>query len=225
MVSPRLISPSVATHFSALVGASSATVRRVVEDRSAVVHRASIHDIAAGHPLRCGHRLRLVFPLERHARTRQVECVHDVGKRSDDVHRVVDDERRSRVPADEPGREGRLYRQLFHGFRRDLVERAEPGAREVFCGSNPVAAVVARRNGTGGGWRCRGRSGCGCLGDRRRTAATHRATPARGGELVVAYALTSSADSRRCIATAWWLFLMADRLGSGCYTEGLCTRT
>ena len=130
------------------VECDGAVVERVEEDRAVRVDDAAVDDVAAGDALGRGQRLRLVLPFHRRAVLRQVERVHVVRPRRDDVHRVVDDDRRRLVPVEHARREGGLHGELPHVLRSDLIERAEPRARIVARRAHPVAAGVWSRGTT-----------------------------------------------------------------------------
>jgi hypothetical protein len=107
-------------------------------------------------------RLWFVTPLHRRSRLRQVKGVKDVWVGSDDLHRVVDDERGGLVPLQYTRRErpGRL--ELLDVLRVDLVQPTVSGTRLVLSGHDPLIVIELELQGI---WTDSGllRSGWGCV--------------------------------------------------------------
>jgi len=124
-------------------------VERIEDDLAVRIDRAAIDRAAAGDALRRRRRFRLEHPFLRCAGPGQVERVEIVGKRRDQVHCPVDDERRRFVAVGRRGREREGEGELGHVRGRDLVERREPSGGIILARHFPIA-VVGRGCRSGG---------------------------------------------------------------------------
>jgi hypothetical protein len=126
------------------------SVERVEEHEAVLVRGAAVDDVAARDALRCRRDGRLVRPLRRRARLREIESVEIVRVGRDNVHRVADDDRRRLMAAGQSGRERERESELARVRGRDLIEGAVSRARKVFRRAFPEAVVgrnPARKTG------------------------------------------------------------------------------
>ena len=120
------------------------TVERGEQQLTVRILRAAIDHITARDTLSRCDRLRLVFPFGRRAGLGQIERIHVIGIRRDDVHRVADDDRCGFVTADDARGERERHLQLADVLSVDLIEPAEAGRGIVLTRHRPVA-IFGRR--------------------------------------------------------------------------------
>ena len=124
------------------------SVEQVVDDFSVGKKRAAIYAIAARFPDRISAHIRSIFPPERIALFAKVECVQNVGPGSDDVHRAVDDQRLTLVPAENARGECPQRMQTRGIARVDLIKTAVAGRRIVLGRHGPLVIRARRRRAT-----------------------------------------------------------------------------
>src|SRR5205823_6942056 len=114
---------------------------QVVHDLPVRVEGAAIDRVAAGDPEGVGIHRRTVFPLQGVALAGEVEGVEHVRVGGDDVHRLVDDERLSLVPAEHAGGEAPHRAQAARVGAGDLAQVAVASGGVVLGRHGPVAAL------------------------------------------------------------------------------------
>ena len=124
------------------IDGDGAPVENVVEDLPIRVRATAIHPIAARDAFRRLHEiLRFEVPLRRRARLRQIERVENVWKRRDDIHRVVDDERRRFFAAIAGHRERPRHSEVRGIGSVDLIESGEACRRVVLRRHDPLTVL------------------------------------------------------------------------------------
>ena len=132
------------------------SVEQVVHDFAARVERAPIDRVTTGDAEGVRIHRGAVLPFERIALAREVERVQHVGIGRDNVHRVVDHEGLSLVPAQHASRERPHRPQARRVGGRDLAQVAVARGR-VVVGRHRPAAALDRSGRAGCGRRQRGR--------------------------------------------------------------------
>ena len=118
-------------------------VERVEEDLAVRVDHAAVDDIEQGNALRERLGLRLELPLERCARTCEVERVDDVRIWRDDVHQARSNDRCRLMAAQDAGRKRERELETADIRACDLGQWRITRARVIASGHRPVA--VRRR--------------------------------------------------------------------------------
>ena len=120
-------------------------VERRVDDLPIRVRGSAIHHVATRLALRGRQRLRVVHPLDRRTRLREIERVQQIRIRRHHVHGAAHDQRRRLLAFQYSSGEGPRRRERRDVRRRDLGEAAIARAREVLGRADPLAILRSRR--------------------------------------------------------------------------------
>src|SRR5436190_11337988 len=115
-------------------------IQRVEVDPAVGVGRAAIHHVTARNADGLVTRIRLVHPLHRPTRLRQIDGIEDAGVGRDDVHHVVHDQRIALVAMQYAGRKRARDLEPTDVAGGDLVQRREARHGIIATGERPLLA-------------------------------------------------------------------------------------
>ena len=116
-------------------------VELIKEDLAVGVRHPPVDHVATGDGNHIRVLLWLILPLEGRTRLGQVQGVHDVGERGDQIHGVADHQRRPLMPAQNARRERPGHLQILDVVGRDLVQFAIAGEGVVLARRHPLVRI------------------------------------------------------------------------------------